>query len=82
MYMDQEMVDEINLLMRFSRSSALDNFDIPEASDISVKKAAERLFHKGIITRKNGGKLTGRGLNAAEYAAQLGDLLGENLEPI
>ena len=82
MYLDQETVDELNLLMRFSRSSALDSLDISEASDIAVNSAAQRLFQKGIITRSDGGKLTEHGLLAADYANQLIDILAANLEPI
>ena len=82
MTIDQEIVDELNLLMRFSRSSALDSLDIPKTGDPAVKNAAQRLFHKGIITRSDGGKLTDRGLQAAEYANQLENLLAPDLEPI
>ena len=82
MVIDQEVVDELKLLMRFSRSSALGSLDIPEAGDPDIKNAAQRLFLKGIITRNDGGSLTERGLQAAEYANQLGNLLDPDLEPI
>ena len=82
MYIDQDIVDELNLLTRFSRSSALDSFDIPEDAKSSVKSAAHRLFQKGIITRKDGGYLTERGSQAAECVNQLESYLGPDLEPI
>ena len=82
MHIDQDIVDELNLLERFSRSSALGELDIPQEGDSVVKGAAQRLFQKGIISRHDGGVLTENGLQAAEYANQLGNLLAPDLEPI
>jgi uncharacterized protein (TIGR02647 family) len=82
MYIDQEIVEELNLLMRFSRSSSLGSLDIPENGSPAIRSAAQRLFQKGIITQSDGGSLTESGLQAAEYATRLGNLLAPNLEPI
>ncbi|MFT5658384.1 MAG: hypothetical protein ACI9KN_001663 [Gammaproteobacteria bacterium] len=82
MNINQEIVDELNLLLRFSRSSALDSLEIRADGDPAVVSAAQRLFHKRIITRSDGGNLTENGLQAVEYVEQLGNLLAPDLEPI
>ena len=47
---DQDMVDELNLLLKFPASSLMQGLKIHHDASQSVVHAAERLYSKGIIT--------------------------------
>ncbi len=81
MHLDPELIDELNLLRRFSMSGPV-AMDVHDNSDPAVIAAAERMFEKGLTTAANGGQLTDIGREAIEHMERLLNLLDPPLEPI
>jgi uncharacterized protein (TIGR02647 family) len=81
MHIDAELIDELNLLRRFSMGGpvAMNVHDNPDAAVIA---AAQRMFAKGLITAADGGQLTDSGGEAIEHMERLFNLLDPPLEPI
>ena len=81
MHIDAELIDELNLLRRFSMGGpvAMNVHDNPDAAVIA---AAQRMFAKGLITAADGGQLTDSGDQAIEHMERLLNLLDPPLEPI
>ena len=81
MHLDPELIDELNLLKRFSMGGPV-AMDVQDNPDPAVVAAAERMFAKGLITSEDGGELTDNGRAAIEHMEQLLNLLDPPLEPI
>ncbi len=81
MHIDPELIDELNLLRRFSMGGpvAMDLHDNPDAAIVA---AAGRMYEKRLITQSDGGKLTDKGREAIEHMERLFNLLDPPLEPI
>ncbi|MBC8519932.1 MAG: TIGR02647 family protein [Gammaproteobacteria bacterium] len=71
----QELVDELNLLMQFDLHSTQEGIKIHNSAGVGMVKAAERLHKKGITSQKDGGYLTDFGIECAERAQTLHDML-------
>lgn len=65
------VVDELNLLVKFSLDSMQKGIKVHHDADISLVEAAERLHSKGMISQIDGGYLTDRGIETAERAHAL-----------
>ena len=72
---DSELVEELNVLTKFSRHSMQQGIKIHQDAAQEVIKAAQRLFAKGLITQEDGGYLTDRGVELAEKAHELANAL-------
>jgi len=81
MHLDPELIDELNLLRRFSMGGPV-AMDVHGNPDPAVIAAAERMFEKGLITSADGGQLTDSGNEAIEHMERLLNLLDPPLEPI
>ena len=81
MHIDPELIDELNLLRRFSMGGPV-AMDVHDNPDPSVVAAAERMHGKGLITQPDGGELTDSGREAIEHMDRLFNLLDPPLEPI
>ena len=81
MHLDSEVIDEINLLRRFSMGGPV-AMNVHDNPDPAVIAAAERMFTKGLISASDGGKLTDNGREAIEHMERLLNLLDPPLEPI
>ena len=81
MHIDHELVEELNLLRRFSKGGPV-AMDVPASSDPAVIAAAARMFEKKLITSAQGGKLTESGQEAIDHLERLFNLLDPPLEPI
>lgn len=66
-----ELVDEINVLILFDISNNQEGLKVHASADSGVIDATIRLFEKGLITQKDGGYLTGLGVDAAEHTQSL-----------
>ncbi|WP_158966831.1 TIGR02647 family protein [Paraglaciecola sp. L3A3] len=67
MTFSSEMVDELNLLLKFPHKSLLQGLKIHHDAEDSVVSAAKRLFDKGITTLPDGGYLTDLGHELMEH---------------
>ncbi len=81
MHIDPELIDELNLLRRFSMGGPV-AMDVHDNPDPAIVAAAARMYEKGLITRPDGGKLTDSGCEAIEHMERLFNLLDPPLEPI
>ncbi|MBS3805087.1 MAG: TIGR02647 family protein [Oleiphilaceae bacterium] len=71
-----EHLDELNLLALFNLSSTQEGIKVHQQSATpEAVAAAERLFHKGLVTQKDGGYLTSLGIESAEHAQRLEAIL-------
>ena len=66
-----EYLDELNVLTLFNLSNHQEGIKIHSSASDESKKAAQRLFDKGLITQADGGYLTSLGLDAAEHVQVL-----------
>lgn len=81
MHLDPELIDELNLLRRFSMGGPV-AMNVQDNPDPAVVAAASRMFDKGLITSADGGELTDSGRAAIEHMEGLLTLLDPPLEPI
>jgi len=76
MHYTNELLEELNILVRYNLSTTLEGIKVHKHSaPPEVVAAAERLFHKGLVTQLDGGYLTTMGLEAAQQAQLLLNLL-------
>ena len=71
-----ELVDELNLLLKFPDKSLLQGLKIHHDAEGATVSAAKRLFDKGIITLPDGGYLTDLGHDLLEHGQVLTLALG------
>lgn len=71
----QPLLDELNILRMYSLESMQEGIKIHSSAAPAVVAAAASLFDKGMISQKDGGYLTHRGLEAAQHAHTLHNLL-------
>jgi uncharacterized protein (TIGR02647 family) len=67
----EELVNELNVLILFDLSNSQEGIKVHKSAEKDAISAAKRLHEKGLITQKDGGYLTGLGLDAAEHAQTL-----------
>jgi uncharacterized protein (TIGR02647 family) len=67
------LVEELNVLLRFNLATTLEGLKVHHTADTEVIDAARRLHNKGLVTQADGGYLTDLGREAAQHAQ---DLLG------
>jgi uncharacterized protein (TIGR02647 family) len=66
-----EMLDQLNLLLKFPTDSLMQGLKIHHDADPSIIAAAKRLHDLGIISLPDGGYLTDLGLDLIEHAQVL-----------
>jgi uncharacterized protein (TIGR02647 family) len=71
----QDLVDEINILVRYNLSTTQEGIKVHKTAAPAIIAATKRLHDKGLITNKDGGYLTNLGREAAEQAQAVLDLL-------
>jgi len=71
----QELVNELNILVRFSLTSIQEGIKVHHDAEPSVITATQSLYDKGLLTLPDGGYLTDLGLEAAELADKLLSIL-------
>ncbi len=79
MHIPAEIVDDMNLLRRFSLGG-LGNMHFEDNPDPAIIDAAARLREKGLIDEND--RLTDAGREAVEHLTRLFNLLDPPLEPI
>jgi uncharacterized protein (TIGR02647 family) len=68
MHFNDELVNELNILVKFNLDSIQEGIKIHQTADSKTIAAAQRLFDKGFITQEDGGYLTEIGRELAELA--------------
>jgi len=71
----QEIVDELNILVRYNLTTTLEGIKVHHTAAPDVIAATLRLYNKGLLSQEDGGYLTSLGREAAEHAHALLDLL-------
>ena len=63
-----DLVDELNALIRFDLDTGQQGIKVHTTADPAVIAAVQRLHAKGLITQADGGYLTSLGRESAEHA--------------
>jgi uncharacterized protein (TIGR02647 family) len=71
----QDIVDELNILVRYNLSTTQEGIKIHKTAAPETIAASKRLFDKGLVTQEDGGYLTNMGHEAAEQAQTVLNLL-------
>ena len=67
MTIKQELVDEIELLLRYNLDTTQEGIKVHHSARQGLIDAMHRLFEKGLVSREDGGYLTDLGHEAAEH---------------
>lgn len=78
MPIDQSMVDELNMLVRFNLNTLQEGLKVHSSADPRIIDATSRLFQKKLITQEDGGYLTDLGREAAEHTDALLSIMCAN----
>lgn len=68
MLYSQDLVDELNALVRYDLGTTQQGVKVHKNADSSVIAATRRLHDKGLVTQEDGGYLTDLGREVAEHA--------------
>ena len=71
----QDIVDEINILVRYNLSTTQEGIKVHKTAAPEIIAATRRLYDKGLVTQEDGGYLTSLGHEAAEQAQTVLNLL-------
>ena len=71
----QNLVDEINILVRYNLSTTQEGIKVHKTAAPEIIAATKRLYDKGLVTQEDGGYLTSLGHEAAEQAQTVLNLL-------
>ncbi|HIJ23926.1 MAG: TIGR02647 family protein [Gammaproteobacteria bacterium] len=71
----EERLAELNVLMQFDLNSTQEGIKVHSSANPELIQAAERLHSKGIISQADGGYLTSLGVECAEKAQSLYNVL-------
>ena len=71
----QDIVDEINILVRYNLSTTQEGIKVHKTAAPELIAATKRLYDKGLVTQEDGGYLTSLGHEAAEQAQMVLNLL-------
>ena len=71
----QDLVDEINILVRYNLSTTQEGIKVHKTAAPESIAATKRLYVKGLVTQEDGGYLTNLGHEAAEQAQAVLNLL-------
>lgn len=71
MHVTDNLIAELDLLLKFPTDSMMQGLKIHHDADQGVVAAAERLYEKGITTQADGGYLTDLGLDLSDHAHKL-----------
>lgn len=71
MVFSAEMIEELNLILKFPTQSLMQGLKIHHDASPEIIDAAARLFAKGVITQPDGGYLTDLGHDLSDQAQKL-----------
>jgi uncharacterized protein (TIGR02647 family) len=71
-----EIIDELNVLIRFNLNTTQEGIKVHQKTAVpEIVAATKRLYDKGLVSQEDGGYLTSLGHEAAEQAQMLIGLL-------
>lgn len=70
-----DLVEELNVLLRFNLATTLEGLKVHHTAAPEVIEAMRRLYDKGLVTQPDGGYLTDLGREAGEHAQDLLSIL-------
>ena len=71
----QDIVEELNILVRYNLATTQEGLKVHKAAGPDIISATKRLYDKGLVTQEDGGYLTHLGLETAERAQAILDIL-------
>ncbi len=71
----QDIVEELNILVRYNLSTTQEGIKIHKTAAPEIIAGTKRLYDKGLVTQEDGGYLTNLGHEAAEQAQTVLNLL-------
>ena len=71
----QEIVEELNILVRYNLSTTQEGIKVHKTAAPEIIAATKRLYDKGLVTQEDGGYLTSLGHEASEQAQTVLNLL-------
>ncbi|MFZ2313266.1 MAG: TIGR02647 family protein [Methylobacter sp.] len=71
----QDIVDELNILVRYNLTTTLEGIKVHKTATPETIAATRRLFEKGLLSQEDGGYLTNLGRETAEQAQAVMDIL-------
>ena len=71
----KDLVDEINILVRYNLSTTQEGIKVHKTAAPEAIAATRRLYSKGLVTQEDGGYLTSLGHEAAEQAQAVLNML-------
>jgi uncharacterized protein (TIGR02647 family) len=71
----QDLVEELNVLVRYNLSTTQEGLKVHKTAAPDIISATQRLFSKGLVTQEDGGYLTHLGLETAERAQAILNIL-------
>jgi len=75
MSLTPKLIEELELLNLFNLDSTQEGLKVHHDANPQMIDAAARLFEKGIISQRDGGYLTDRGVETAEHVQLLVKML-------
>lgn len=75
MQLKQQLVDEIEVLLRYNLETTQEGLKVHNDARQELREATQRLFEKGLVSQKDGGYLTDLGHEAAEHTQAALNLL-------
>ncbi|PSW21013.1 TIGR02647 family protein [Photobacterium sanctipauli] len=76
-----DLVNELNLLVKFPMHSDLEGIKVHSNAAPEMVSAAQRLYAKGLVTSEDGGYLTFSGHQAVEHAKSVLRILTGKMDP-
>ncbi len=67
MPLQQALVDEIEVLLRYNLESTQEGIKVHHSAREGIVEATKRLYNKGLVDSEDGGYLTDLGHEAAEH---------------
>jgi len=67
MTLKQQLVDEIEVLLRYNLDTTLEGIKVHGDAPTALRDATQRLFEKGLVSQEDGGYLTDLGHEVAEH---------------
>lgn len=71
----QDIVEELNILVRYNLSTTQEGIKVHKTATPETIAATHRLFEKGLVSQNDGGYLTNLGLETAKQAQAVLDIL-------